>query len=192
MITRIRGNNYPGTTLVKTNYSRSKILRNPLNGWVMYAARTAEPSYWDTEYYVPDLGKKVKVIDYASACYVRTSWASLNPSDGGVYTWKDKNTQIGRLIQGALERGVPIAFRIVVDGRDQGANTPDFVFDAGAKYYLENSNYPTRKTPYPQDPVFQQYYTKLIEALAADFNDGELCAFIDAYGLGKWGEKHIM
>jgi len=179
----------PGTTLVKPKFDRSTPLRNPLNGWVMYAARTAEPAYWDTEFYVPDLGKKVKAIDYASACYVRTSWTSLNPTDG-VYTWKDKNTQIGRLIQGALERGVPIAFRIVVDGRDQGMNTPQFVFDAGAEYYLENAAYPTRITPIPQDPVFRQYYTKLIEALAQDFNDPGKCAFIDAYGLGKWGEAH--
>ena len=180
---------YAGTPLVKTQYSRAKILRNPLNGWVMYAARTVPASYWDPEYQVPDLGKKVKAIDYASACYLRTSWTSLNPSDG-VYAWRDPNTQIGQLIQGALDRGLPIAFRIVVDGRDQGKNTPDFVYEAGAQYYLENANYQDRKTPYPQDPVFQQYYTKLIEALAEDFNDPERCAFIDAYGLGKWGEAH--
>ena len=175
--------------LVKPKFNKSAVLRNPLNGWVMYAARTDEPSYWDTEYYVPDLGKKVKPIDYASACYIRTSWASLNPREG-VYTWKDKSTQIGRLVQGALERGLPIAFRIVVDGRDQGLNTPQFVFDKGAKYYVENAAYPTRITPYPQDPVFQACYTKLIEELAKDFNDPDRCAFLDAYGLGKWGEAH--
>src|SRR5690606_4399410 len=162
---------------------------NPLNGWVMYAARTAEPSYWDMELYVSDLGKKVKVIDYASACYIRTSWSSLNPSDG-VYAWRDPNTQIGRLIKGVQDRGLPIAFRIVVDGRDQGMNTPQFVFDAGAASYLENSNYPTRVTPIPQDPIFQQYYAKFIEALAEDFNDPDRTSFIDAYGLGKWGEAH--
>lgn len=175
--------------LVKPKPDKSSPLRNPLNGWVMYAARTAEPSYWDTEFYVPDLGKKVKAIDYASACYLRTSWASLNPSDG-VYTWRDNNTQIGRLIQGALNRGLPIAFRIVVDGRDQGMNTPQFVFDAGAQSYLENANYPTRVTPIPQDPIFKQYYAKFIEELAKDFNDSHKCAFIDAYGFGKWGEAH--
>src|SRR5690606_13265165 len=118
-------------TLVTTKYNRSTVLHNPLNGWVMYAGRTAEPTYWDQEYYVPDLGKRVKAIDYASACYLRTSWSSLNPADG-VYAWRDPSTQIARLINGAKERGVPIAFRIVVDGRDQGMNTPQFVFDAGA------------------------------------------------------------
>ncbi|NDV59236.1 DUF4832 domain-containing protein [Bacteroides sp. 519] len=183
------GKQIGSNTLVKPKFDKTTPLRNPMNGWVMYAARTAEPSYWDTEYYVADLGKKVKAIDYASACYLRTSWTSLNPQDG-VYTWRDKNTQIGRLVQGALDRGLPIAFRIVVDGRDQGMNTPQFVFDAGAKAYLENPSYPTRITPMPQDPIFQQYYTKLIEALAEDFNDPKKCAFVDAYGLGKWGEAH--
>ncbi len=69
-------------------------------------------------------------------------------------------------------------------------NTPKFVFDAGAKSYLENSNYPTRITPIPQDPIFQQYYAKFIEELAKDFNDPARTSFIDAYGLGKWGEAH--
>lgn len=176
-------------TLVKPKYNRSSLLRNPLNGWVMYAPRDANESYWDKELYVSDLGKRVKAIDYASACYLRTSWSSLNPSDG-VYTWRDTNSQIGKLIKGARDRGLPIGFRIVVDGRDQGMNTPQFVFDAGAQYYLENSSFPTRKTPIPQDPVFKQYYAKFLEELAKDFNDPERTSFIDAYGLGKWGEAH--
>lgn len=176
-------------TLVKPKYNRSSVIRNPLNGWVMYAARDANASYWDKEIYVSDLGKKVKVIDYASACYVRTSWSSLNPSDG-VYAWRDPNSQIGKLIKGAQDRGLPIGLRIVVDGRDQGMNTPQFVFNAGAKSYVENPSFPTRVTPIPQDPVFKQYYAKFIEELAKDFNDPDRTSFIDAYGLGKWGEAH--
>ncbi len=73
-------------TLVKPNYNRSSTFRNPLNGWVMYGSGSGLESYWDTEYYVPDLGKKVKAIDYASACYIRTNWATFNPANG-VYAW---------------------------------------------------------------------------------------------------------
>ena len=174
---------------VKPHYDDKSVIRNPLNGWVMYASRTADDSYWDTECYVSDLNKNVKAIDYASACYVRTSWSALNPEDG-VYTWKDPNSRIGKLIRGAAKRGLPIAFRIVVDGRDQGQNTPKFVFDAGAGYYLENAAHPDRQTPYLQDPVFRKYYTKFIEALSKDFNDPGTTSFIDAYGFGKWGEAH--
>ncbi|MEJ5961539.1 DUF4832 domain-containing protein [Pedobacter immunditicola] len=175
--------------LLKPKYDSISVLRNPLNGWVMYASRNADESYWDTEFFVPDLGKKVKAIDYASACYIRTSWSSLNPSDG-VYAWNDPKSKVGKLIKGAQKRGLPIAFRIVVDGRDQGQNTPQFVFNAGAKYYLENKEHPDRQTPYPQDPVFRKYYTKFIEAFAKEFNRPDRTSFIDAYGLGKWGEAH--
>lgn len=176
-------------TLIKPKYNRSAVFRNPLNGWVMYGSGSGNESYWDTEYYVPDLGKRVKAIDYASACYIRTSWATFNPSNG-VYAWRNPGSALYKMIKGAESRGLPIAFRIVVDGRDQGLNTPQFVFDAGAKYYLEDSKFPSRRTPYPQDPVFQQYYAKFIEELAKDFNDPVRTSFIDAYGLGKWGEAH--
>lgn len=176
-------------TLVKPKYNRSTMFRNPLNGWVMYGSGSGVASYWDTEYYVPDLGKKVKAIDYASACYIRTSWATFNPSNG-VYAWRDPNSALYKMIKGAESRGLSIAFRIVVDGRDQGLNTPQFVFDAGAKYYLEDSKFPNRRTPYPQDPIFQQHYARFIEELAKDFNDPARTSFIDAYGLGKWGEAH--
>ncbi len=175
--------------LLKPKYDSSSVLHNPLNGWVMYAARSADESYWDTEFFVPELGKKVKAIDYASACYIRTSWSSLNPKDG-VYAWDNPNSRIAKLIKGAEKRGLPVAFRVVVDGRDQGQNTPKFVFEAGAKFYLENPENPNRQTPYPQDPIFRKYYTKFIEAFAKEFNDPKRTSFIDAYGLGKWGEAH--
>lgn len=180
---------YPETTTVNPKYNSTALLRNPLNGWVMYTARDAALNYWDKETWVPELNKNVRIIDYASACYLRTSWALLNPADGQ-YAWEDPNSHTGKLIRGALDRGLPIALRVVVDGRDQGMNTPRFVFDAGAEYYLENANQPNWRTPYPQDPVFRKYYEKFIEALAKEFNDPKKCAFIDAYGLGKWGEGH--
>jgi len=175
--------------LIRPVYNSTAVLRNPLNGWVMYGKRDAVDTYWDSQFYVPELGRNVKAIDYASACYIRTSWRSLNPSPG-VYAWRDLNSQIGKLINGVKTRGLPIAFRIVVDGRDQGENTPAFVFNAGAGYWLSNPAAPTQKTPYPQDPIFRQYYTTFIEELAKDFNDPVRTSFIDAYGLGKWGEAH--
>jgi|GEM_PF-123371 len=181
--------NIAGNVIVSPTYNSTAILRNPLNGWVMYGKRDATEAYWDTQFNVPELGTTVKAIDYASACYIRTSWRSLNPSPG-VYTWRDLNSQMGKLINGARTRGLPIAFRIVVDGRDQGENTPAFVFNAGAAYWLSNPAVPAQKTPFPQDPIFRQHYTTFIQELASDFNDPERTSFIDAYGLGKWGEAH--
>lgn len=176
-------------TKVTFTLNRTKVLHNPLNGWVMYGSATGDPSSWDKKIYVADEGEEVYIKDYASACYIRTGWTYFNPSPG-VYTWRDPSTPLGKMVKGALDRGKPIAFRIVVDGRDQRRNTPQFVTDDGAAYWVENSNYPERTTPYPQDPIFQKHYETLIKELAKDFDDPDKCAFIDAYGLGKWGEGH--
>ena len=168
---------------------RTTVLKNPLNGWVMYVSATSDPSYFDTKVSVPELGKEVLVRDYVSACYIRTGWKAFNPADGK-YAWEDPSTNLYKLIKRAEELGIPIAFRVVVDGRDQRENTPQFVFDAGAKYWLSDAKFPDRKTPLAVDPVWRSYYEKFVKAFAERFNDPAICSFIDAYGLGKWGEGH--
>lgn len=178
-----------GNTELKLTVNTTDVLHNPMNGWVMYVSGSADPSYFDTQFYLSELGKNVYVRDYASACYIRTGWKSLNPSDG-VYAWDVPSDPIYKLVARAEELGLPIAFRVVVDGRDQRENTPQFVFDAGAEYWLQDSNYPDRKTPLAMDPIWRQYYEKFVRAFALRFNNAQTTAFIDAYGLGKWGEGH--
>ncbi len=177
-----------GNTEVKISPDRTSVLKNPMTGWVMYLSADADVSYFDTEVEVSS-GKTVKVVDYASACYIRTKWRVMNPADGK-YFWDDPNNNLTKLVKKANELGLPVAFRVVVDGRDQGENTPMFVFEAGAEYWLDNDRYPDRKTPDVTDPIWRKYYEKFIEAFAAEFDDPDRTAFIDAYGLGKWGEGH--
>ncbi|WP_289759400.1 DUF4832 domain-containing protein [Muribaculum intestinale] len=183
------GGSITGNTELSFTANTTDLLRNPMNGWVMYVSGSADPSYFDRQIYLSELGKNVYVRDYASACYIRTGWKSLNPADGK-YAWEDPSTPIYKLVARAEELGLPIAFRVVVDGRDQRENTPQFVFDAGAEYWLENDRYPDRKTPLAMDPIWRQYYEKFVRAFAQRFNNVETTAFIDAYGLGKWGEGH--
>ena len=87
------------------------------------------------------------------------------------------------------ERGMRLAFRINVDSRDQGQNTPLYVKEAGAKGFQDPNN-PQIWSPYPDDAVFQQKYEKFLQAFAVAFDDPDKVDFIDAYGLGKWGEAH--
>ncbi len=181
--------NIVGNKEVKLYADKTSVIRNPMTGWVMYLSADSDVSYFDTEVYVSALGKSVKVRDYASACYIRTKWRVMNPADGK-YFWQDENHNLTKLVKRARELGLPVAFRVVVDGRDQGENTPQFVFDAGARFWLENDRYPDRKVPDVMDPVWRKYYEKFIEAFAEEFNDPSKTAFIDAYGLGKWGEGH--
>lgn len=82
-----------------------------------------------------------------------------------------------------------LSLRVIVDSRDRkNEATPAYVFDAGAKYYTDNG----KRSPYPDDPIFQEKYAKFIEAFAQKYNNPDLVEFIDGYGLGKWGEAHTM
>ena len=175
---------------------KEALIRNPMNGWVMYLGRSWNENFWtnpDAGYSPYDEmptseGTTVKVSDYASTAYLRTNWAALNPSEGE-YVWKDKNHRITKMLQSCLDRGLKLAFRIVIDGRDQGQNTPLYVFDAGAEYFTSGNGI---KSPYPEDPVFQAKYEKFLTAFAEEFNDPDKVDFIDGFSLGKWGEAHAL
>ncbi len=69
---------------------------------------------------------------------------------------------------------------------------PQFVIDAGAKCFASKLGNKEVYTPYPDDPVFQEKYAAFIKAFAARYNSSDEVDFIDAYGLGKWGEAHSM
>lgn len=115
-----------------------RVLRNPLNGWVMYLNRNWDGDFWEKAGYdamKTSDGSVVKVSDYASTAYLRTSWASLEPEEGH-YAWRDKNSRIWRLFKALRDRDMRIALRIVVDGRNQGQNTPMYVIDAGRRVLL--------------------------------------------------------
>ena len=122
-----------------------RVLRNPLQGWVMYLGRNWDENFWEEKGYdhMKTTGDTttVRVSDYASCAYIRTSWVSFEPEEGK-YAWNDPDSRLMRLLRSVRERGLRIAFRIVIDGRDQGQNTPQYVFDAGAEGYYDPKKEP--------------------------------------------------
>lgn len=179
---------------VEPEIDTTRVLRNPLSGWVMYLSRGWDGDFWEKTGYDEIQavgGRTLKVSDYASVAYVRTSWSSMEPEEGK-YFWTDPDSRISRLLRSAQSRGLKLAFRIVVDGRDQGQNTPLYVRDAGAEGFETKIGHGMCFTAYADDPVFQEKYAKFITALADRFNDADEVEFIDAYGLGKWGEGHAV
>lgn len=168
------------------------VLRNPLNGWVMYLGRNWDEQFWTNQGYdaMPADHHKttVKVSDYANTCYIRTSWRSFEPEEGQ-YIWKNPHSRLMKLLRSCLDRHMKLAFRIVVDSRDQGQNTPLYVKEAGARGFQDPNN-PQNWSPYPDDAVFQEKYAKFLKAFATEFNNPDKVDFIDAFGLGKWGEAH--
>ncbi len=175
---------------------RTSVIRNPLNGWVMYLGRNFDENFWTSMGYDSIAkghdGETARVWDYCGGTtYIRTSWASMEPEEGK-YFWDDPDSRLNKLLLSVREKGLKLAFRIVVDGRDQGQNTPMYVINAGAEYFTAKVGDREVLTPYPDDPVFQEKYAKFITALAERFNNYDEVDFIDAYGLGKWGEAHSM
>lgn len=165
------------------------VLRNPLDGWALYANTSFPSDYWTQYDAVPIEGstETAKVTDYASVYYMRVAWSLLEPSEG-VYAWQS-DTPIKLAIDEARARGLRLAFRIVVDSRDKSYNfTPDYVRDSGAQGYETQTGSTTVWSPYPDDPVFQEKFAAFIQGFAAEFGDPAVTDFIDGYGLGKWGE----
>ncbi len=189
----VSGVNGAGRTMFEPDTTR--VLRNPLQGWVMYLGRAWDENFWEEKGYDRMTAKgetaPVRVSDYASCAYIRTSWASFEPKEGE-YAWNDPDSRLMKLLKSVRDRGLRVAFRIVVDGRDQGQNTPQYVFDAGAKGYYDPKNPGHNLSPYPDDPVFQEKYSRFFREFARHFDNPEEVEFIDAYSLGKWGESHSM
>lgn len=183
----------PGNHVVRLSPDTEAIIRNPLNGWVIYATTGSGADVWKKfdSVSVPALGHTVDAARYANVLYIRMGWEQFEPTEGN-YAWR-KPGLLSSLIAGARARGLKLAFRINVDSRDKSRqSTPDYVRLAGAKGYNSKTGQTTSWSPYPDDPIFQEKYERFIKALAADFNNPDIVDFIDGYGLGKWGESHTV
>ncbi|MFF0503547.1 DUF4832 domain-containing protein [Streptomyces fimicarius] len=180
-------------TVRKFEADTTRVLRNPLTGWVLYGSARPPADFWshyDTMS-VPGRDATVKVSDYAQTLYLRLSWALLNPSEG-VYGWDTDDTLRG-MIKEARRRGMRLALRVVVDSRDKHESfTPDYVREAGARGYETTTGSATVWSPYPDDEIFQKHYARFVKALSLRFDRPGEVDFIDGYGLGKWGEGHSL
>ncbi|MCL2728786.1 MAG: DUF4832 domain-containing protein [Actinomycetia bacterium] len=169
------------------------VLRNPLDGWSLYANTSFPADYWTQYDAVPVEGSTAtaKVSDYASVYYLRVAWSLLEPSEG-VYAWQS-DTPIKRAMDEARARGLRLAFRVVVDSRDKAYDfTPDYVRAAGAQGYETQTGSKTVWSPYPDDPVFQEKFAAFLQAFGAEYGDPAVTDYVDGYGLGKWGEGHTV
>lgn len=161
------------------------LLRNPCMGWGVYDDANDEVHNADVYWAAQDGAAR----QYASFFYVRWRWSDMEPEEGK-YAWLyDDNYK--KLIQGALDRGLKLCFRIYNNGQDNlRAGTPDYVRKAGAKGYTVQGLKSDLWTPYPDDPVFQQKLEKFIKAFAKEYDNPDMVDFVDGYSLGWWGECH--
>ena len=169
-------------TVITLKKDVTSLLRNPCMGWGLYEEGLDgicdADKYWSAQ---SDVANR-----YGSFFYMRYRWSDLEP-DEGRYAWiYDENYK--KLVKGALDRGLKLAFRFMFDARSsQGKGcTPDYVREAGAKGYYNNEN--LYWSPYPDDPVFLSKLEKFLKAFAAEYDNPAIVDFIDGYGLGIWGE----
>ncbi|MHA0857279.1 hypothetical protein [Paenibacillus sp. CMAA1364] len=174
----------------------SGLIRNPGMGWILYCDAFGQM----TNNTFPDINKCVNnpnlfwqsfdnsgATAKATTFYIRAPWSFYEPT-AGQYSWNDPNSNYSILMQGALDRGLRIAFRVYVDSQDSYQQaTPEYVRLAGAKGYTN-----TFWTPYVNDQIFLNKLNTFISAFGAKYNNHPKVDFIDAMGLGAWGEGHNM
>lgn len=164
----------------------TSLIRNPCMGWGLYDdangfVANAE-DYWNKQ------DKAAR--QYSSFFYIRWRWSAMEPEEGK-YAWiYDENYK--KLIQGALDRGLKLCFRIYDNGQDNiEQGTPDFVRQAGAKGYLVRGfNEEQHWTPYADDPIFQEKLSNFVSAFAKEYDNPNVVDFVDGFNLGWWGEAH--
>ena len=175
-----------GNVMAKPKVKEEGLVRNPAMGWVLYDDANDPVANASTYWIEMD-----KYAQYASVLYVRWRWSDLEPKEGE-YVWKDKSSNFSRLIKGALDRGLRLAFRIYYDSNGNcKQSTPEYVLEAGAEGYRTDINgTENRWSPYADDKIFQEKLAVFIKAFAEEFDDPARVDFIDAFNLGWWGEGH--
>ncbi len=161
------------------------LIRNPCMGWGLYDDANDEVQNADTYWKAQDAAARA----YGSFFYVRWRWSDMEPEEGR-YAWLyDENYK--KLIQGALDRGLKLCFRIYVNSQDNiRQSTPDYVRKAGAKGYMASNGEKKLWTPYPDDPIFLAKLETFVKAFAKEYDDPDRVDFVDGYNIGWWGECH--
>lgn len=156
-----------------------KALVNPDMGWTMHFYSNVLSNY----------GSKLEpsdIVDYfpgVSTVYLRIPWSFLEPEEGEI-NWEILDTPAQRWIQA----GKKVAFRITSTENWTKQGTPQWVFDAGAKYYEVNGFI----EPEYDDPVFLQKLEIFLSKMAERYDNNPNVAFVDIGHFGMWGEGHTV
>lgn len=205
------GNNL---TQAELQIDKTTAYNNPAMGWVAYVEGfecAVHEQYGDTIHNpnAQDKGLCLQIDDAADAqeywkqidgliqggmpiniLYIRQPWSWFEPTEGN-YAWNDPNSACSVLVEGARNRGIQLAFRVLTcSSACKQQATPQYVFDAGATGVTRNYDYIKNvKDPHLDNNVFQEKFKKFVNTFGKEFNR-EDTAFIDANGHGEWGEMN--
>lgn len=162
-----------------TPADNGKALVNPGMGWTMHFYSNLLQNY----------GSRLSPADVLndfpglSTVYLRLPWAFLEPGEGR-FNWETVDTPAARWIQA----GKKVALRITATENWMQQATPQWVFDAGARYYEANGY----KEPEYDDSVFLAKLDHFLEAMARRYDNNPNVAFVDIGHFGMWGEGHTV
>lgn len=181
---------YAANVTVIPTEDNTSFIKNPQMGWVLYAdcittdandnpfLGTTAAGYWS------NVGN---AYQKASVFYIRIPWSQLEPTEGN-YAWNN-DANFKALIQGALDRGLKLAFRVFVNSKDcYRQATPDFVRNAGALQSPESNGF---WDPDVRNAIFQNKFWNFCHAFAAKYDNPDIVDFVDVSCLGAWGEMYV-
>ncbi len=168
-----------GQTSVCRLVDNGKALVNPYMGWTMHFYSNKPMNYGS------QLAPEDIVGDFPglSTVYLRLPWSFIEPEENR-FNWEMLDTPAQRWI----EAGKMVALRITATENWTRSGTPQWVFDAGAKYY-EVNNY---LEPDYDNVVFLQKVEHFVQKLAERYDGNPNVAFIDIGHYGMWGEGHTV
>ncbi len=153
-------------------------------GWVLYDDGGQEVADATTYWQAQDAAAR----DHASIFYVRWRWSDVEKQEG-VYEWDNPDSNFSKLIQGARDRGLRLAFRFYVNPTDNLRQaTPDWVRLACGE--ANGVRIQGKWSPYLDNPIFQQKFTTFITAFGARFDHPGDVDWIDVSAVGNWGEAN--
>jgi len=169
----------------------TSVLFNPLMNNVKYAGGY-DGGYWDFAEWTT---RDTTMMKYSRILYIRTPWEILEPTEGN-YVWK-YNQNFKNLIIGVRAKGFHLAFRVMCQDGGTDSNvahgTPQYVFDAmKAAGYSNPYSISQPKYPDVTNPVWQAKFKAFILAFGAEFDDPSVTDYVDAVGLGLWGEGNLV
>lgn len=125
-----------------------------------------------------------------SVVYYRLHWSEIEPEEG-VYNWE----VIDSKIEDCINRGKKFAFGVMnaTTSSSKEYITPEWVFDAGAQYYIYENTTKGNKQIIPvwTDEIFLEKLNNFITVLAERYDGNENIAYIDIRSYGNWGEQHL-
>jgi len=154
-------------------------LINPNMGWVTYFYSNVLKNY----------GSRLEPSDTArwfpgqNTVFMRLPWAFLEPEEGQ-FLWELIDTPMQRWV----EHGGQAALCITATENWMHSATPEWVFNAGAKYYKANNFL----EPDYDDPVFLEKADNFVRLLSERYDNNPSIAYVFIGHYGMWGEGHTV